>query len=61
MQLAAKRLTDTNAKVASVAEAVGYDSEAAFSRAFKKVTGHSPREWRSASHLSVGDERPQLP
>ena len=57
MQLAAKRLTDTNAKVAAVAEAVGYDSEAAFSRAFKKVTGHSPSEWRSTSHLSVGDER----
>ncbi|MGH6682114.1 MAG: AraC family transcriptional regulator [Bradyrhizobium sp.] len=59
MQLAAKRLKETNAKVAAVAEAVGYDSEAAFSRAFKKVTGRSPSEWRSASHLSVGDGRPQ--
>jgi len=49
MQLAAKRLTETSAKVAVVAEAVGYDSEAAFSRAFKKFTGSSPSEWRSAS------------
>ena len=49
MQLAAKQLTDTNTKVAAVAEAVGYDSEAAFSRAFKKLTGRSPSEWRSAS------------
>ncbi len=49
MQLAAKRLTDTNAKVATVAEAVGYDSEAAFSRAFKKATGRSPSEWRAGS------------
>jgi AraC-like DNA-binding protein len=49
MQLAAKRLTDTNAKVAAVAAAVGYESEAAFSRAFKKFTGRSPSEWRTAS------------
>jgi AraC-like DNA-binding protein len=48
MQLAAKRLTETSAKVAVVAEAIGYDSEAAFSRAFKKFTGSSPSEWRSA-------------
>ncbi len=54
MQLAAKRLTDTNAKVAAVAEAVGYDSEAAFSRAFKKLTGRSPSEWRAGAR-SVRD------
>lgn len=54
MQLAAKRLTDTNAKVATVAEAVGYESEAAFSRAFKKATGRSPSEWRGASSLPLG-------
>ena len=52
MQLAAKRLTDGNAKVAAVAEAVGYDSEAGFSRAFKKATGHSPSEWRAGSTLA---------
>jgi AraC-like DNA-binding protein len=47
MQMAAKRLSDTGAKVAAVAEEVGYDSEAAFSRAFKKFSGRSPSEWRS--------------
>jgi AraC-like DNA-binding protein len=47
MQLAAKRLSDTGAKVAAVAQEVGYDSEAAFSRAFKKFSGRSPSEWRS--------------
>jgi AraC-like DNA-binding protein len=29
---------------------VGYDSEAAFSRAFKKVLGTPPSEWRD-SHV----------
>lgn len=47
MQLAAKRLTDTSAKIAAVAQEVGYDSEAAFSRAFKKFSGRSPSQWRS--------------
>lgn len=46
MQLASKRLSE-KAKVAAVAQEVGYDSEAAFSRAFKKFSGQSPSEWRS--------------
>jgi AraC-like DNA-binding protein len=33
-------------KVAAVAHEVGYDSEAAFSRAFKKATGMTPAAWR---------------
>jgi AraC-like DNA-binding protein len=36
------------AKVAAVASGVGYESEAAFSRAFKKATGLSPGSWREA-------------
>lgn len=46
MQMAARLLTDGTAKVASVALEVGYDSEAAFSRAFKKITGMAPAAWR---------------
>lgn len=46
MQIAAKRLTDPGVKVAAIAHEIGYDSEAAFSRAFKKVVGHSPSQWR---------------
>jgi AraC-like DNA-binding protein len=46
MQLAARRLADGEAKVAAVAFEVGYDSEAAFSRAFKKLVGVSPAAWR---------------
>ncbi|HEY7242924.1 MAG TPA: AraC family transcriptional regulator [Xanthobacteraceae bacterium] len=49
MQMAAKRLADPTAKVAAVAHEVGYESEAAFSRAFKKHVGRSPSQWRTGS------------
>ena len=45
MQIAAGMLVNGSAKVAAVAHEVGYESEAAFSRAFKKATGVSPAEW----------------
>jgi AraC-like DNA-binding protein len=47
MQMAARLLADGTAKVAAVALEVGYDSEAAFSRAFKKLVGVSPAAWRA--------------
>ena len=46
MQLAANDLRRTTDGVATVADRVGYESEAAFSRAFKKAVGMSPSEWR---------------
>ena len=46
-QLLAQRLADRAIKVAAAAHEVGYESEAAFSRAFKKVVGVPPAEWRS--------------
>jgi AraC-like DNA-binding protein len=46
MQVASGLLRDTNAKVVDVALDVGYESEAAFSRAFKRVVGVGPSEWR---------------
>lgn len=48
LQLAADQLARGTAKVASVGERVGYESEAAFSRAFKRATGQSPAAWRKA-------------
>jgi AraC-like DNA-binding protein len=47
MQLAARQLVDGE-PVAAVADAVGYESEAAFSRAFKKIVGQSPAAWRAS-------------
>ncbi len=52
MQVAAGQLTQGGAKIAEIALAVGYDSEAAFSRAFKKLVGVSPGAWRKQRHLS---------
>lgn len=46
LQRASHLLIEPRAKVAAVAAAVGYDSEAAFSRAFKKHAGQSPALWR---------------
>ena len=46
MQLAATQLLACTESVASIAERVGYESEAAFSRAFKKVVGAPPGVWR---------------
>jgi AraC-like DNA-binding protein len=46
MRTAAHLLTEGTAKVSEVASEVGYDSEAAFSRAFKKATGTAPAAWR---------------
>ncbi len=46
MQLAAASLRDTDAKVIEVALHVGYENEAAFSRAFRRAVGDSPAAWR---------------
>jgi AraC-like DNA-binding protein len=45
MQLAA-RLLDRGASIAQTASQVGYGSEAAFSRVFKRFVGMSPGTWR---------------
>ena len=46
MYVAADLLQNRDNTVASVAAQIGYDSEAAFSRAFKRVMGTSPRSAR---------------
>ncbi len=56
MQLAATRLRETDAKLIEIALDVGYESEAAFSRAFRRTVGESPGAWRRQRRATA--ERP---
>jgi len=46
MQVASTLLSGTGMGLAELAERVGYGSEAAFSRAFKRYVGMAPAHWR---------------
>ena len=48
LQVAGQKLRDSGDPLVRVAEQVGYESEAAFSRAFKKKFGAAPATWRRA-------------
>ena len=47
IELASARLRRGDGTVAAIAREIGYGSESALSTAFKRVTGRSPREYRS--------------
>ena len=46
MQVAASLLARGNSKVAAIALEVGYETEASFNRAFKRLVGVPPASWR---------------
>ena len=46
LTIAAQRLRSETASLARIAEDSGYDSEAAFNRAFKRALGTTPAAWR---------------
>jgi AraC family transcriptional regulator, alkane utilization regulator len=52
MQLAKQMMREGTHNIQEVATRVGYDSEAAFNRAFKRATGTPPAAWRKGA-LSV--------
>jgi len=52
MTLAANELRRSSLSTGAVAEAVGYQSEAAFQRAFKSNMGVSPAQWRKMQEPS---------
>jgi AraC-like DNA-binding protein len=58
MRLAERALRTEATPVAVIARSLGYTSESAFSNAFKRISGQSPRAWRQrvtapASHSSA--------
>ena len=58
MRLAERALRQETTPVAIIAQSLGYTSESAFSNAFKRLTGKSPRTYRSAGRASnPNDER----
>ena len=46
MQFASRLLSETTLNMAAIALETGYESEAAFSRAFKRLVGAPPAAWR---------------
>lgn len=60
MRTAANMLRDGKANSANIAYAVGFNSEAAFNRAFKREFGEPPASWRrrQESEQAVRDGRP---
>lgn len=58
VQAAARQLLDTRATVAAIALDVGYESEAAFARAFKRLVGMPPGAWRRERDAGI-DLAPQ--
>ena len=53
MQVATGHLLAGRESVAVIANLVGYDSESAFSRTFKKVVGTSPSQWRRERSIAA--------
>jgi len=54
MQIASRLLTQTSATLAAIAMDAGYESEAAFSRAFKRAVGMPPSLWRRQRTATPG-------
>lgn len=57
LQMAASRLSEGSAGIAEIAAEIGYESEAAFSRAFKKTVGVPPAEWRDSRAAANGSAK----
>jgi AraC-like DNA-binding protein len=65
MLLAADRLKNSSDGLSAIAQSLGYESESAFGKAFRRVMGYSPRQYiRSAvlcaipvQHTAEGHER----
>ena len=54
MQLASTLLSNTSLGLAEIAERIGYGSETALSRAYKRSVGVAPTEWRKSKRATTG-------
>jgi AraC-like DNA-binding protein len=50
MQIAKQMMREGAGNIQDIATRVGYESEAAFNRAFKRATGSPPAAWRKGAH-----------
>lgn len=55
MQVACQKLLETHRPISQIAFEVGYDSEAAFTRAFRRELGAPPAAWRRQTVAQDGD------
>lgn len=53
IQLGSRLLRETQRTVVSIAQDVGYESEAAFSRAFRRLVGLPPAAWRRGQQAAA--------
>lgn len=53
MTKAAELLKLTKLSIGDIGNAVGYDNQLHFSRAFKNIYGVSPREWRNQNRMAI--------
>ena len=53
MLLAADRLKNSSDGLAAIAQSLGYESESAFGKAFRRVMGRSPRQYTRSSESCV--------
>lgn len=58
MQLAAHKLREGRLSIAQIAYDIGYDSEAAFNRAFKREIGVPPATWRRRRGEGASEQAP---
>lgn len=61
LALASRALATRNDAIVSVADSVGYESEAAFNRAFKREYGMPPAAWRRTVRASRRLENMPIP
>jgi len=56
LTIAAQRLRNENASLGRIAADSGYESEAAFNRAFKRALGTTPAAWRKGDRVRVAPQ-----